>query len=73
MDSRTVLVGELMLGLMKDHVSDIVEKYYNPNMLKTMMMTVLKRKVMHIRTGIRMPYIGCTTSRGPSQEDALTK
>ena len=55
MDSRTVLVGELMLGLMKDHVSDIVEKYYNPNMLKTMMMTVLKRKVMHIRTGMMMP------------------
>ena len=55
MDSRTVLVGELMLGLMNDHVSDIVEKDYNPNLLKTMMMTVLKKKVMHIRTGMRIP------------------
>ena len=55
MDSRTVLVGELMLGLMNDHVSDIVDEDYNPNLLKTIMMTVLKMNVMHIRTGIRMP------------------
>ena len=72
MDSRTVLVGELMLDLMNDHVSDMEEKEYDPNLLKTIIMTVLKKKVMHIRTGMRMPYIGCTTSRGPSQEVALT-
>ena len=53
MDRRTVLVGELMLGLMdKYNIFIVFSKTY---LLSTMIMRLLEKKVMQMKTGMRKP------------------
>ena len=58
-DSSTVLVWEVMLGLMNIIVNIrwiiVMAVLSKPNLLRTMMMPVLKIKVMHMRTGMMKP------------------
>ena len=42
-------------------------------LLNTMMIRLLEKKVMMIRMGMMKPYTGRMMSRGPIQEEALTK
>jgi hypothetical protein len=53
MDSRTVLVGELMLGLVDKYTIFVISsKTY---LLKTMIMRLLEKKVMQMKTGMKKP------------------
>ena len=52
MDSKTVLVGELMLGLVIVMVKRKKNEQKLLNLLKTMMMTLLEKKVMHMKEAI---------------------
>jgi hypothetical protein len=53
MDRRTVLVGELMLCLIDEYsIFVIFSKTY---LLKTMMMRLLEKKVMQMKTGMMKP------------------
>ena len=53
MDRRTVLVGELMLGLIDRYIIFVI--FSKTYLLKTMMMRLLERKVMHMKTGMMKP------------------
>ena len=53
MDRRTVLVGELMPGLVDKYTIFVISsKTY---LLKTMMMRLLEKKVMQMKTGMMKP------------------
>ena len=53
MDSRTVLVGELMLGLVNKYTIFVI--FRKTYLLKTMMMRLLEKKVMQMKTGMMKP------------------
>ena len=53
MDRRTVLVGELMLGLMEKYTIFVI--FSKTYLLKTMMMRLLEKKVMQMKTGMMKP------------------
>ena len=55
MDRRTVLVGELMLGLINKYMSDIFVIFSKTYLLKTMIMRLLEKKVMQMKTGMMKP------------------
>ena len=53
MDRRTVLVGELMLGLMDKYTIFVI--FSKTYLLKTMIMRLLEKKVMQMKTGMMKP------------------
>ena len=53
MDRRTVLVGELMLGLMDKYTIFVI--FSKTYLLKTMIMRLLEKKVIQMKTGMMKP------------------
>ena len=53
MDNKTVLVGELMLGLVNKYTIFVI--FRKTYLLKTMMMRLLEKKVMQMNTGMMKP------------------